>query len=203
MTTFVVPTEAPTVHGPPQGRWTYADWEQLPDDGNRYEIIDGVLYMTTAPSYFHQWIIQGLQEYIGIPVRRQKLGFAVAAPIGVLMPSCQPVQPDFVVVLQSNAAIIYDRRIRGVPDVMIEVLSPSNAVFDEDVKFEAYARAGLHEYVIIDPRSRTFNQYLLKAPGMYGAPRTFSESDTAYLECLPGLPIPVAELFAGAPDTTL
>jgi Uma2 family endonuclease len=203
MTTFVVPTEAPTVHGPPQGRWTYTDWEQLPDDGNRYEIIDGVLYMTTAPSYFHQWIIQGLQEYIGIPVRRQRLGFAVAAPIGVLMPNCQPVQPDFVVVLQSNAAIIYDRRIRGVPDVMIEVLSPSNAVYDEDIKFDAYARAGLPEYVIIDPRSRTFNHYRLKAPGIYAAPQMFEETDTAYLNCLPGLPIPVAELFAGAPDTTL
>jgi Uma2 family endonuclease len=203
MTTFVVPTEAPTVHGPPQGQWTHADWEQLPDDGNRYEIIDGVLYMTTAPSYFHQWIIQGLQEYIGIPVRRQKLGFAVAAPIGVLMPNCQPVQPDFVVVLQSNAAIIYDRRIRGVPDVMIEVLSPSNAVYDEDIKFEAYARAGLQEYVIIDPRSRTFNHYRLNAPGLYAAPQVFGESETAYLDCLPSLPIPVAELFAGAPDTTL
>ena len=203
MTTFVVPTEAPTVHGPPQRQWTYTDWEQLPDDGNRYEIIDGVLYITTAPSYFHQWIIQGLQEYIGIPVRRQKLGFAVAAPIGVLMPNCQPVQPDFVVVLQSNAAIIYDRRIRGVPNVMIEVLSPSNAVYDEDIKFEAYARAGLQEYVIIDPRSRTFNHYRLKSPGLYAAPQTFGESDTAYLGCLPSLPIPVAELFAGAPDTTL
>jgi Uma2 family endonuclease len=203
MTTFVVPTEAPTVHGPPQGQWTYADWEQLPDDDNSYEIIDGVLYMTTAPSYFHQWIIQGLQEYIGIPVRRQKLGFAVAAPIGVLMPNCQPVQPDFAVVLQSNAAIIYDRRIRGVPDAMIEVLSPSNAVYDEEIKFEAYARAGLQEYVIIDPRSRTFNRYSLQAPGRYAAPQTFGEADTAYLDCLPSLPIPVAELFAGAPDTTL
>jgi Uma2 family endonuclease len=203
MTTFVVPTEAPTVHGPPQGHWTYADWEKLPDDGNRYEIIDGVLYMTTAPSYFHQWIIQGLQEYIGIPVRRQALGFAVAAPIGVLMPNCQPVQPDFVVVLQSNAAIIYDRRIRVVPDVMIEVLSPSNAVYDEEIKLEAYARAGLREYVIVDPRSRTLNQYLLKALGRYGAPRTFGVSETAHLDCLPSLPFPVAELFAGAPDTTL
>jgi Uma2 family endonuclease len=203
MTTFVVPTEAPTVHGPPQGQWTYADWEQLPDDENCYEIIDGVLYMTTAPSYFHQWIIQGLQEYIGIPVRRQKLGFAVAAPIGVLMPNCQPVQPDFVVVLQSNAAIIYDRRIRGVPDLLIEVLSPSNVVYDQEIKFAAYARAGLPEYVIIDPRSRTFNHYRLSAPGRYAAPHIFGEADTAYLDCLPSLPIPVAELFAGAPDTTL
>jgi hypothetical protein len=57
MTALVLPTDAPAVPGPPQGQWTYADWEELPDDGNRYEIIDGVLYMTTAPSSFHQWIV--------------------------------------------------------------------------------------------------------------------------------------------------
>jgi len=175
----------------------------LPDDGNRYEIIDGVLYMTTAPSNFHQWIIQGLQEYIGIPVRRQDLGYAFAAPIGVLMPGCQPVQPDFVVVLKANAAIIRDRRIRGVPDLIVEVLSPSNAVYDEETKLEAYARAGLPEYAIVDPRHRALNLYRLSAPGRYGAPRIFDETETAAFDCLPTLSIPVGELFAGAPDTTL
>lgn len=55
MTALIVPTDAPVIAGPPQGRWTFADWQTLPDDGRRYEIIDGVLYMTTAPSTFHQW----------------------------------------------------------------------------------------------------------------------------------------------------
>jgi Uma2 family endonuclease len=203
MSTFVVPTEAPTVHGPPQGHWTFADWESLPDDGNRYEVIDGVLYMTTAPSNFHQWVIQGLQEYIGIPVRRQGLGYAFAAPIGVLMPGCQPVQPDFVVVLKHNASIIRDRRIRGVPDLIVEVLSPSNAIYDEETKFEAYARAGLREYAIIDPRGRTLSLHQLERPAQYAAPRVFSESDQAVFGCLPSLTVPISELFAGAPDTTL
>jgi hypothetical protein len=50
MTTLVISTDAPAVAGPPQGQWTHADWETLPDDGNRYEVLDGVLYMSTAPS---------------------------------------------------------------------------------------------------------------------------------------------------------
>ena len=62
--------------GPPQGQWTYADWEELPDDGNRYEIIDGVLYMTTAPSFFHQWIVNRLERHITIPAEDQGLAFA-------------------------------------------------------------------------------------------------------------------------------
>ena len=203
MTTLVIPTEAPTVSGPPQGHWTYADWETLPSDGNRYEVIDGVVYMTTAPSNFHQWVVQGLHEQIGIPVRRQGLGFAFAAPIGVLMPNCQPVQPDFVVILKAHADIIRDRRIMGVPDLIIEILSPGNAAYDQEVKLEAYARAGVPEYAIIDPQTRTISQYRLRAPGDYAAPKIASDTETLTFDCLPTLPISIVELFAGAPDTTL
>src|SRR5690348_7957847 len=143
MTSLIIPTDAPAVAGPPQGHWTYADWEMLPDDGNRYEIIDGVLYMTTAPSNFHQWIIQKLYRYIGVPMEDQELGFAFAAPIGLLMPGCDPVQPDFVIVLKDNATIINNGRIRGIPNVIVEVQSPSNAAYDERVKLFAYALAGV------------------------------------------------------------
>jgi Uma2 family endonuclease len=203
MTTLVIPTEAPAVSGPPQGRWTYVDWEALPSDGNRYEVIDGMLYMTTAPSNFHQWIVQGLHEYIGIPARRQGLAYAFAAPIGVLMPNCQPVQPDFVVILKAHADIIRDRRIIGVPDLIIEILSPGNAAYDEEIKLEAYARAGVREYAIVDPRTRTISHYRLKGPGLYTAPHMVGEDERILFDCLPTLPIPVRELFAGAPDTSL
>jgi Uma2 family endonuclease len=203
MTTLVIPTEAPTVSGPPQGHWTFADWEMLPDDGNRYEVIDGALYMTTAPSNFHQWVVQGLHEYIGIPMRRQRLGYAFAAPIGVLMPNCQPVQPDFVVILKAHADIIRDRRIMGVPDLMIEILSPSNAAYDQEVKLEAYARAGVPEYAIVDPRIRSISHYRLMASGYYAIPQRVDETETIVFDCVPTLLVPVAELFAGAPDTTL
>lgn len=150
MTSLVIPTEtAMSVAGPPQGHWTYADWEALPDDGNRYEIIDKMLYMTTAPSSFHQWIIKRLERYIGIPAEDQGLAYTFAAPIGVLMPNCDPVQPDYLVVLKANAAIIHDRRIPGVPDLIVEVLSPGNAAYDERVKLLAYGNAGVPEYAIV------------------------------------------------------
>ena len=67
MITFAVRTDAPATGGPPQGQWTYASLRALPDDGNRHEIIDGVLYMTTSPSYFHQWIVRRLDKFIGLP----------------------------------------------------------------------------------------------------------------------------------------
>lgn len=203
MTAIVVPTDAPPVNGPPQGHWTYVDWSLLPDDGNRYEIIEGVLYMTTAPSSFHQWIVRRLDRYIGIPAEDQKLGFAFTAPIGVLMPGCDPVQPDFLLVLAANAAIIRERRIMGVPDLLIEVLSPGSVTYDERVKLVAYALAGVPEYVIVDPRTYTLRHYRLDRPGRYAAPSVFGAGETVSFDCLPMIAVPISELFAGAPDTTL
>ncbi len=204
MTTLVIPTEeVHAVAGPPQGHWAYADWQTLPDDGKRYEVIDGVLYMTTAPSSFHQWIVQRLVRYVGLPMEDQGLGFGFTAPIGVLMPGCDPVQPDYVVVLQANASIIRGGRIRGVPDLIVEVLSPGSIAYDQGVKLEAYARAGVPEYAIIDPATRTLSHYRLAAEGQYEQPRVYGEHDTMSFDCLPSIVVPVAQLFAGAPDTTL
>ncbi|HWE64606.1 MAG TPA: Uma2 family endonuclease [Chloroflexota bacterium] len=203
MTALVIPTDAPSVTGPPQGRWTYADWERLPDDGNRYEVIDGVLYMSTAPSFFHQWITLQLVEHIGIPAKQQGLAIPAFAPIGVLMPGCDPVQPDFVIVLSSRASIIHDRRIWGVPDAIVEILSPSNRPFDEEVKFLAYARAGLPEYVIVDPGERQLRHYRLAQPDQYAEPRLYGEADDFHFDCLPAFPVHVGDLFAGSPDTAL
>jgi Uma2 family endonuclease len=203
MATLVISTDAPVVSGPPQGQWTYADWETLPDDGRRYEIIDGVLYMSTAPSLFHQWIVMALVEYIGMPLKHSGLGFAFPAPIGVLMPGCDPVQPDFVVVLAERSTMLRDRRVRGAPDLIIEILSPGNRAFDERVKLEAYARAGVPEYAIIDPRARMLYCYRLQPTGQYGDPIAYDRNATARFDCLPGITIPIASLFAGAPDTSL
>jgi len=187
----------------PDATWNYARWEQLPDDGNRYEVIDGVLYMTTAPSFFHQWVVKRLIRYLGTPAEDAGLAFCIFAPIGVLMPGCDPVQPDFVIVRTENATIIRDRRIRGVPDLLVEVLSPGNAAHDEEIKLRAYARAGVPEYAIVDPRARTLRHYRLAAPGRYGAPAIVDAAGSVTFDCLPSLPLAVAALFDGAPDTTL
>jgi Uma2 family endonuclease len=205
MLTPVIPVYVQTsgVQGPPQGEWTMHDWENLPDDGNRYEIIEGVLYVSTSPSLFHQWIIQNLYDLVGSPAKRQNLAFSFLAPVGVLMPGCEPVQPDFVLVLTEHASILSDRRIRGVPDLIAEVLSPGSTDYDEGVKLNTYANAGVPEYVVIAPAERQLRLYSLVHPGEYAAPQTFNEGDTVTFACLPTLPLAVSDLFAGAPDTTV
>src|SRR5215211_7613059 len=135
----------------PDSDWNRERWEGLPDDGNRYEVIDGVLYMTTAPSAFHQWILRQLTRTLYAQIDDAEVGITLYSPIGVFMPGCDPVQPDLLVIRASNLSIIHDRRVYGVPALLIEVLSPSNAEKDTELKRKAYAQAGVPEYWIIRP----------------------------------------------------
>src|SRR5919206_2000365 len=106
--------------------WNRERWERLPADGNRYEVIDGVLYMTTAPSNFHQWIIR--QTFLALfqQIDATGVGVTLWAPIGLFMPGCDPVQPDLLVIRTADLGIIREGRIHGVPALLVEVLSPSN-----------------------------------------------------------------------------
>ncbi len=184
--------------------WTRADWEELPDDGRRYEIIDGVLYVSTAPSLYHQWINKfvfvGLFNTLEVP----GIAYVFSAPVGLFMPGCDPVQPDIVVVRQEDRDILRDRRIFGVPALIVEVLSPSNAEQDLRVKLAAYARAGLPEYWVFRPAERDalVHSEPERATGRY-LQVTHVPPDGALVS--PTLPFraTIADFFAGAPDTTL
>lgn len=152
MATTVLPREA--VLRSTDATWTSADWEQLPDDGHRYEIIGGVLYMSTAPSPAHQLIVLDivavLREQFAVPGH----GLVLTAPVGLFMPGCDPVQPDVLALRAADRGMIGPRRIEGVPALVVEVLSPSNADYDLVVKRAAYAHAGVPEYWIARPTER-------------------------------------------------
>lgn len=184
--------------------WTYERWLDLPDDGNRYEVIDGVLYMTTAPSFFHQWIIRQIVRELLKQIDDTGLGITIWSPVGLLMPGCEPAQPDILVVRTEEQAIIHDRRIHGVPALIVEVLSPGNIEKDMDIKRAAYARAGVPEYWIVRPAERDVIvlTHVDQTAGTYLHMTTFSQGDE-----LVSLPLRfrayVGALFAGSPDETL
>lgn len=184
--------------------WNRARWEELPDDGNRYEVIEGVLYVSTAPSFFHQWIVRQLARTLFTQIDDAGVGITVWSPIGVFMPGCDPVQPDLLVIRQADLGMIHDRRVFGVPALLVEVLSPGNASVDTETKRKAYARAGLAEYWIIRPAERDVLLYTEPDAALGDYARNEHVRQGAELAS-PTLPIQVAvaSLFADAPDTTV
>jgi Uma2 family endonuclease len=184
--------------------WDRARWETLPDDGNRYEVIGGVLYMSTAPSFFHQWIIRQIFLTLYTHIDTAGVGLTIWSPLGVFMPGCDPVQPDLLVIRHEDTGMIRDRRVEGVPALLVEILSPSNPDTDTDVKRKAYAHAGVPEYWIVRPASRDALVYTEPDATLGDFVRSQRVGSDAELVS-PTLPIraAVAAFFAGAPDTTL
>lgn len=184
--------------------WDRARWERLAPDGNRYEVIRGVLYMATAPSFFHQWIVRQLVLALHTQVDRAGAGTTIMAPIGVFMPGCDPVQPDVLLVQAADTGFIREGRIEGVPALIAEVQSPGNPGYDGRVKREAYARAGVPEYWIVRPRTR--DVLVCSRPdqelGDYAQTQLVAADDELIAATLP-VRLRPGDLFAGAPDTSL
>ena len=130
---------------------TWQDVQQLPDDGHRHEAIEGELYVTPAPSFRHQRVSQKLEQELLRLLEAPGHGLVVHAPVGVEFPTThEGVQPDIVFVSSARAHLISDEAIRGAPDLVVEILSPTTAHRDRGVKRKLYERQGVLEYWIVD-----------------------------------------------------
>lgn len=133
--------------------WTYDDLLALPDDGKRYEIIDGELYEMPAANTEHAMIIMTLILRVFGPLT-DTLGIqCFTAPVDVFLRGAGPVQPDLFVLLPDQVGLMSRRGIEGPPALVVEVLSPSNPERDRIVKRAAYARGGVREYWLVSPEA--------------------------------------------------
>jgi Uma2 family endonuclease len=187
--------ELPPGTWPEQGCWTVADWERLPQGENRYEVIDGVLYVTKAPAPHHQWssdtLIVLLRTYLA--AQQPPIGMIFSAT-GVVLPT-GPVIPDLVYFRLEKLNILTVKRITGVPDLMIEVASPGTAAYDRREKQDAYARSGVAEYWWVDPGNRSVEVLVLDTPGRYRPLGLVQGQSTIPSRELPGLQFPVDSIF--------
>jgi len=134
--------------------WTYADYSELPEDGKRYEVIDGVLYMSPSPRSIHQALSKHLQ-FLLFGLEQAGHGWVFDAPMDVIMPGATPVQPDLVFVGVAQRHILTPKNIQGVPDLLVEILSPGGGRYDRITKLNKYAGCGVPHYWILDPEART------------------------------------------------
>jgi Uma2 family endonuclease len=146
---------------------TYEDFLKTPDDGQRYELIDGEIVVSASPILVHQTAVFELAVIFRAFVKRRQLGKVVMAPMDVRLAPDIVVQPDFCFVRKGSLADNpNEERIAGSADVMIEVLTPSNPGHDLVRKRELYARYGVAEYWIVDPIRKTITALSL-ADGQY------------------------------------
>jgi Uma2 family endonuclease len=181
---------------PRQGDWTYEDYLRLPDDGNRYEVIRGALYVTPAPNFKHQFSVVKLVSALDGFVSKGELGVVLAAPFDVLLPVgiASPVEPDVMFFRTGNAPQEDDKNFQGVPDLIAEVLSPRTRSLDRKVKLQAYQEAGIPEYWIVDPSARAVEVHVLEN-GRYVELCRGGVGDKARSAVLPGFEVKVAGLF--------
>jgi Uma2 family endonuclease len=144
---------------------TYRDYAALPDDGRRYQILDGELFVTPAPGTRHQIISMRLSTQLHAHVTAQGLGLVLAAPADVILADTSIVQPDIVFVATDRQAVVSARGIEGAPTLGVEILSPTTADVDRRRKRDLYARYGVPYYWIVDADARVIEMYRLTAGG--------------------------------------
>ena len=198
---FPIPVPADWVPGPRQGQWTYNDYAALTAEGQHYEIVNGVLYMTPSPSWTHQEIIGRLFRYLSTYMESANLGGAFVAPIDVELSPSMVFQPDVVVLLKQSRDKLKERHIVGAPDMIVEVVSPGSATTDRFDKYQAYAQAGIPEYWIVEPGTRTVEVLTLPEAGKeerYRSLGVFQGKAKLPSLVLPGFDVPVEEFFVSA-----
>jgi Uma2 family endonuclease len=185
-----------TENWPRQGDWTYEDYLRLPDDGNRYEVLRGTLYVTAAPYLKHQFSVTELSWRLGGFVRENGLGRVLWAPLDVKLPAgiASPVQPDIVFFRTENEPRWDMGYFEGVPDLVCEVLSPSTSHRDRRIKLRAYQDAGVPEYWMADPDRRTVLVHVLEK-GRYVELCRGGIGERVRSSVLPGFELEVAGLF--------
>ena len=140
---------------------TYKDYEALPADGRRYEVHEGELSVTPAPSPLHQQVARNLSMVLHQHAKTHGLGEVLFSPIDCILSDITIVQPDIVYLETGRLSAISARGIEGPPTFVIEILSPSTAQIDRGAKFQLYARHGVPFYWIVDLEARSIEAYTL------------------------------------------
>jgi Uma2 family endonuclease len=175
---------------------TIDDVDAMPEDGTRYEVIEGELFVSRAPGLTHQRVSLNLALYIGIYLSRNPVGEILAAP-GVVFSEFSGVIPDLAFVkTERREEIASGERITGAPDLVIEIVSPGaeNERRDRTAKRQLYGKYGVKEYWLVDPYKRTVEVFLLKGRTLK-LHAVYADGDKIISSMLPGFTCNVGSIF--------
>jgi Uma2 family endonuclease len=175
--------------------WTYELWRRLPDDGNRYEIVEGALFVTPSPRRRHQEAAGTLYRLLGNYLEANPIGECYHAPFDVLLSEKTVVEPDILFVSRERLEITTEEGLIAAPDLVVEVLSKSTRHRDLGAKRRAYGKNGVREYWIVDPDARRVDVYTLEQGNLVKQVHATS-GEVASPLVVPGFSVPLAKLFA-------
>jgi Uma2 family endonuclease len=196
LTAIAAPSIRPA-HWEQAREWTYEDYLNLPDDdGHRYEIIEGVLYMANAPDIDHQYAVVELIFQLKHFVTEHRLGYILTALFEVhLSAKTRPVQPDVLFIRADRWPGAGAKFFEGAPDLVVEVISPGSTRLDQVVKWNSYEQAGVPEYWLVHPKSRSVQVFTL-VEGEYALLGEFVGDEPIESQVLAGLTIVAGTLFS-------
>jgi Uma2 family endonuclease len=175
-------------------KMNYDQYCLLPEDGNQYELVHGVLIVTPSPNRQHQRILMALSAELYQFVIRNSLGEVYVAPLDTIFDQYTVVQPDILYICKERLPEVAKERIEGAPDLVVEILSPSTAQKDRKLKLAVYAEFGVREYWIVDPKTSTLEVYELTG-GALRRVRTFAPGEMFECGLLSGFHFPVEQIF--------
>ena len=177
---------------------TIADWDQMPyGDGNRYEIIEGELFVSCSPGLTHQIVSDNLVFLIRSFLKTNPIGTVVSTP-GLILSDLSGVIPDLVFFNQEqHDTIVIDDRLHGPPALLIEVLSPGSANIRRDrvTKLQLYAKHSVPECWIVDPQNMILERYVDQESSLTLL-ETLRYEDSLLTTTLPGFSCQVSEIFS-------
>ena len=169
----------------------YGDYAAIPPDGKRYELIEGNVHVTPAPTPLHQWVSKRLQRQLEAYFEARRLGRVYNAPIDVILTPHDVVQPDLVVV--TDLSQVSARGIEGAPTLLVEVLSPTTLLYDRTTKSRRYAALGVPHFWLVEPEPRRLECYRLEGSG-YQRVAVAEQNATIEPSDWPGLVIRLGDL---------
>jgi Uma2 family endonuclease len=182
-------------------RWKSSDLEAFPDDGKRYEIIDGELYVSRQPHTLHQATVASTIGILHAWNRKSGAGMVIDAP-GLIFAEDDDVAPDVVWISHARLATALwpDGKLHAAPELVVEVLSPgpANERRDREAKLNLYSRRGVREYWIVNWERREVEVYR-RSDAALRLVGVMAEDDTLESPTLPGFDGDVKELFVGLP----
>ena len=175
---------------------TVDDLDATPDDGNRYEVIEGELFVSCAPGLPHQLIAGNLQYELRKYLESNPIGRVVATP-GLILSTHSGVIPDLVLYSHTRGdEIIWNQRLNAAPELVIEILSPGreNITRDRVAKLKLYGKHLVKEYWMVDPENRLVEVYRLVNQNL-ALVSTLGGTDEITSPILPGFSCPLAKIF--------